>query len=86
MRVPALGVQSERQLRASAAATSIPDLSCNCELQRWIFNPLSEDRDQTRILTDTMSVLNQMSHSGNSRTLFVLSWILPYFSILPVKL
>ena len=45
---------------AKAYATAIPDLSHTCDLyhslqQRWILNPLSEARDQTRILMETRS-------------------------------
>ena len=60
MKVPRLGVQSELQLPAFATATATADLSA-CDLhhrarQRWILNPLSEARDQTRILMDTSQV------------------------------
>ena len=34
--------------------------------QHWILDPLSEARDQTRILMDTSRVLNSLSHNGNS--------------------
>ena len=51
MEVPKLGVI------AYATATAMPDLSCICDLhhsswQRQVLNPLSEARDQTRILMD----------------------------------
>ena len=40
-----------------------------CSLrQRQIFNPLTQARDQTRILTETMLVLTLLSHNGNSQT------------------
>ena len=56
---PARG-ESELQLPASATATAMLDLShiCNlCHSSRpcWVLNPLSEARDQTHILTDTVS-------------------------------
>ena len=60
MEVPRLRVESELQLPAYTTAIAMPDPShiydlC-CSLQQcWILNPLSEARDQTHILTDTMS-------------------------------
>ena len=59
MEVPRLGVELELQLLAYTTATAAPDPSCTCDLchrvwQRWILNPLSEARDQTRSLTDTV--------------------------------
>ena len=58
MEVPMLGIESELQLLAYATATATPDLSHVCNLhhssqQRWIFNPLSEARDQTCIHVDS---------------------------------
>ena len=55
MEVPRLEVESELQLPAYATATAAREPSCICELhhsswQRWILNPLSETRDQTRNL------------------------------------
>ena len=60
MEVPKPGVKSEVQLQAYATATATPDPSHICDLccslrQRWILNPLSEARDQTGILMETMS-------------------------------
>lgn len=60
MDVPRLGVGLELQLPADATAAATPDPSCICKLycslqQPWILNLLSEARDQTHILTDTMS-------------------------------
>ena len=56
MEVPRLGVESELQLPATATATATPDLSHICNLrQQQILNLLSEARDGTHILTDTMS-------------------------------
>ena len=57
MEVPGLGVELELQLLAYT--TAMPDMSHICDLphslwQRWILNPLSKARDQTRILLDTM--------------------------------
>ena len=54
--VPRLGVESELQL--SSYATAMLDLSHFCDLhhsswQHRIFNPLSEARDGTHVLTDT---------------------------------
>ena len=50
MEVPRLGVESELQMLAYTTATQDP--SCICNLHHssqecWIFNPLSEARDQT---------------------------------------
>ena len=58
MEFPWLGVKSELQLLAYAAATAMLDLSHFFKLQRssqqrWILNPLSEARDGTRIFMDT---------------------------------
>ena len=55
MEVPRLGVESELKLLAYTAATVMRDLSCICNLHHssgkcQILNPLSEARDQTRIL------------------------------------
>ena len=51
--VPGLGVESELQLRPTPQPL-------------WTLIPLSETRDQTRILMDPRQVLNPLSHSGNS--------------------
>ena len=61
MEVPRLGIESERQLPATAIATAMWDLSCICDLQHssWqhhILNPLSGARDQTHKLMDTSQV------------------------------
>ena len=53
-----LGVGLELQLQAYTTAIAMPDLSRPCHLHHsswryWIPNPLSEARDQTRILMDT---------------------------------
>ena len=59
MEVPRLGVELKLLLQAYATATPtldpclICDLCCSL-LQWWILNALSEARDQTRILMDTM--------------------------------
>ena len=58
--VPRVGVEYELQLPAYATATATQDLSCICNLchslqQGQTLNPLSEARDGTCILTDTMS-------------------------------
>ena len=60
MEVPRLGVYLELQLPAYTTATATPDPSHVCDLhhsswQLWLLNPLSEARDQIRILTDTSS-------------------------------
>ena len=60
MEVPRLGVQLELQLPAYDTGIATPDASRICDLghsllQHQILNPLSEARDQTCILMDTMS-------------------------------
>ena len=59
MEVPRLGVEGELQLPACTTDTARQDLSHICDLhhsfqQHRIPNPLSEARDQTRILMDIM--------------------------------
>ena len=59
MEVPEPGVESELQLQTYTTATATPDLSpifdlCYSLQQCQIFNQLSEARDLTRLLTDTM--------------------------------
>ena len=61
MEVPRLSAESEAQLPAYATATVTPDPSHICDLrcslqECWIHNPLSEARDQTRVLMDTSQV------------------------------
>ena len=61
MEVPRLGFELELQLQAYAIATAMWDPSEGCDLhhssqQHWIPDPLSEDRDQTRILMITSQV------------------------------
>ena len=68
--------QARGQIRATAAtakatATATQDPSRYCDLnhssqQRWILNPLSKVRNQTRILMDTRSDSFLLSHEGNS--------------------
>ena len=58
MEVPRPGVKSELQLLANATATAAPDPSLIFDLhpssqQQQILNPLSEAKDQTRVLMDT---------------------------------
>ena len=55
MDVSRLGVESELQMLAYIMATAMLDLSLVCDLhhslwQHRILNPLSEARDQTRVL------------------------------------
>ena len=72
MEVPRVGVESELQLLVSATATAMQDPSHICKAtpqpqQRQILiNPLSQARDQTRILMDVSWVLNPLSRNGNS--------------------
>ena len=79
MEVPRLRVQSELQLLAFAEATATLDPSRMCDLccslwQHQSLNPLSEARDGTCILTETMS--GHVSHNGNSSSLCSI----PFFS------
>ena len=60
MEVPGLGIESDLQLQAYITATATLDPSCICDLccslwQCQILNPLSEARDWTCTLMDTMS-------------------------------
>ena len=58
MRVPRLGVKSELQLLATATATQDPSHVCNLRCSLWqcqILTSLSEARDQTCMLTETVS-------------------------------
>ena len=76
MEVPRLGVELELQLLAFTTATATTDLSHICDphhssRQRRIPNPLSEAKDQTRILMDTNRVCHLLSHDGNSLTCFL---------------
>ena len=59
MQVPRLGVKLKLQLLAYATATATPDLGCIFDLhhslrQCRILNPLSEAKNQTHILMDTV--------------------------------
>ena len=70
--IPRLGVELELQLQVYVTATATQD-------QCWIHNPLSEVRDQTRILMYTSGALNPLSHSGNSRNKAFLKEVEPIF-------
>ena len=61
MEVPRLGAESELQVLAYTTATATWDLSHMCDLRHsshycWILNPLSEARDGTQVLKDTIRV------------------------------
>ena len=63
MEVPRLGVKLELQVLAYAMATATPDPSRVCNLHRssWqhqILNPLSQARDQTCVLMDTVRFIS----------------------------
>ena len=69
MEVLGLGVESELHLLAYTTATTDPSPICDLRgtlRQLQSLNPLSEARDRTCVLTDTMSGLNRLSHNGNS--------------------
>ena len=73
MEVPRLGVKLELHLPVYTTVTATPALRRIYDLRRslwqcWILNPLSEAKNQTRILKDTSHVLN-LSHKGNSKML-----------------
>ena len=60
MEVPSLGIKLELQQQAYATVTAMLDLSHICDLhhslwQQWILNPLSEVRNGTHILTETIA-------------------------------
>ena len=60
MEVPRVGGESEVQLPAYITATATAEPNCICDLhcslqQCQILNPLREARDQTHILTETIS-------------------------------
>ena len=57
---------------AYTTAITMADLSDICDLhhslqEHWILNPMGKAWDQTHILTETMLVLNLLSHNGNSK-------------------
>ena len=63
MEVPRLGIELELQLLAYTTATATEDLSHVCDLhhssrQHQILNPLSEAKDQTCVLMDTIWICN----------------------------
>ena len=69
MKVPRLGVELELQLLAYTAATAKQDPSPICDLhhsswQRWVLNPLGEDRDRTRVLMDPCQVRYHLATMG----------------------
>ena len=53
MEVPRQVAESELQLLAYTTATATQDPSYTCDLHSGILNPLSEARDQARVLMDT---------------------------------
>ena len=78
MEVPRLGVKSELQLPAYTTATAIPDPSRIFDLhhssqEHGILNPLSEARDQTRILMNTSRVHYHRATVGTPGWLIVIS-------------
>ena len=69
MEVSRLGVESELQLLAYTAATATWDPSHVCDpyhssWQCQIADPLSEDRDRTRILVDTSRIRFHCATTG----------------------
>ena len=75
MEVSRLGVELELQLPATATATQDPSRICDLHHSSqhcWKLNPLGKARDQTRVLMDTIWVLNPLSHERNSLGFYVL--------------
>ena len=75
------GSQARGRIRAvvmpDTTDTAMLDPNHVCNLhhssqQRQILNPLSEARDQTRVLKDTSQVRSPLSHDGNSWNSFLL--------------
>ena len=65
-------MESELQLLAYTTVTATWDPGRICALHHslqecQILNPLNKARDRTHIFTDTILVLNPLSHKGNSR-------------------
>ena len=77
----ALTAHGGSQARGPIRATATPQPQ-----QPRILNPLSEDRDQTRVLRDASWVLQPLSHNGNPEALLnkgdVLALPLPLTSLL----
>ena len=76
MKVPGLGVTLELQPPPFATAMTTLDLSCICDLHRslqqhWILNPLSEARDRTHILMESVSTMWLLTHLATMGTLGV---------------
>ena len=85
-------LELELQLPAytTATATAMPYPSCICDLyhslwQCWIFNPLREAREQNHVITDTMSVLNLLSHNKNSWFIILVQSHFLYLRAVPFK-
>ena len=71
-----LGVQSELQLPAYTTATATWDPSRICDLhhssqQHQIPDPLSEARDRTHILRDTIQICFPCTTMGTSKSYFL---------------
>ena len=61
-----LGVESELHLQLYPTPVSTPELSGICDYTAACLNPLSEARDQVRILMGSSWVRYHLSHNGNS--------------------
>ena len=77
MEVPRLEVESELWLLASATATAMQDPSHVFDLHHsscpgQIFNPLSEARDRTHVLTDTSWICFRCATTGIRNTQFLI--------------
>ena len=76
MEVPRLAFELELQMLAYTTATATQDLSHICNLhhssqQCQILNPLSEARDQTRILMDPSQICDCWATMGTPNTIIV---------------
>ena len=66
-------IRAAAEAYTTATTTQNPSLICDLRRslhQHWILNSLSEARDQTCILTETMQVFNPLSRNENSLLFF----------------
>ena len=80
MKVPRLGVGSERPLPAYTTATAMQDPSRVCDphhhsRHRQIPDPLGEARDSTYILADARGIPFRCATMGTPSIIFFISWM-----------
>ena len=80
MKVPRLGVGSERPLPAYTTATAMQDPSRVCDphhhsRHRQIPDPLGEARDSTHILADARGIPFRCATMGTPSIIFFISWM-----------